>query len=268
MIARLRDGLAVYFCLLRGALAARMTDRADLGISMIIMLLADLVVPLTTLLVYQHGAGFTGWQRDEALLLQATFLIAKGIAFPFCFGMIWTTTELVREGTFELLLLKPRSTLLLLLGHSFQPEDTGKLLGGIALFCLALPNVTIGADADSSAALLGFAALLLLAVLTLFGFALLMTCLSFVWIGNSRLQEIFDAVSAFALYPHGIFTRSALGWLTWVIPVSVLGYLPASVLLGRPDPALPLAVGGALCFVLVVIGLWRMMLARYASAGG
>ncbi|AOY01941.1 ABC transporter permease [Jeongeupia sp. USM3] len=264
MIARLRDGLAVYACLLRGALAARMTDRADLAISMIIMLLADLVVPLTTLLVYQHGAGFSGWQRDEALLLQATFLIAKGIAFPFCFGMIWTTTELVREGTFELLLLKPRSTLLLLLGHSFQPEDTGKLLGGIVLFCYALPNVAIG----GSAAMAGFALLLLLAALTLFGFALLMTCLSFVWIGNSRLQEIFDAVSAFALYPHGIFTRSALGWLTWVIPVSVLGYLPAATLLGRPDPALPLAVACAVFFVLAVTGLWRLMLARYASAGG
>ncbi|BCL74735.1 transporter [Jeongeupia sp. HS-3] len=259
----MRDGLSVYLTLARGAIAARITDRTDLVLSMVIMLLADLVVPLTTIIVYRHGAGFAGWSQNEALLLQASFLLAKGIAFPLCFGMIWTATEHVREGTLDMLLLKPRSTLLLLMGYSFEIEDLGKLAGGAVLFGYALSQL-----GPASVHPAPFLLLLALAVATLFGFALVMTCLSFVWVGNSRLHEIFDAVSAFALYPHGIFSRSALGWLTWVIPVSVLGYLPASALLGRLDAAWPLALACSALFIIAALTLWRATLARYSSAGG
>lgn len=96
---------------MRTKLAVQMAYRGHFVLSLILLVAGDLLVPLATLLVYRSGASFPGWTLHEALLIQGVFALAKGIAFPFFFGMISSTLVHVREGTFDLLLLRPRSAL-------------------------------------------------------------------------------------------------------------------------------------------------------------
>src|SRR5690606_34729587 len=108
---RMRSALACYAAVMKTKVAERMAYRADFAISVVMMLIGDMMVPLVTLLIYTSGASFPGWELHEVIMIQAVFTLAKGIAFPFFFGIVGNTLNHVREGSFDLILIKPRGAL-------------------------------------------------------------------------------------------------------------------------------------------------------------
>ena len=246
------------------ALASRMAYRGDFFMSMIIMLLVEMGAPLLTILIYRNGASFPGWTMYEALLIQGVFLLAKGIALPFFFGIVWNTIERVQEGTFDLLLIKPKSALFLAIVTAFDSEDLGKLFGGITLFALSLSRIPTPGLWEC----LQFAALFFIALITLFGFALILAGLGIVWIGNFRVYDIFDSVVNFGMYPAVIFSKSLQTVITLIIPIAILGYIPATALLGKPAAGTWSAVAVSIVFLLFSLRFWHWMLKKYTSAGG
>lgn len=256
--------LKIYLHGMKTAFASRMAYRGDFIMSMLIMLVVELFGPLVTLLIYHNGASFPGWQQHEVLLLQGVFLLSRGIAFPFFMGMVWNTISRVQEGTYDLLLIKPRSILQMSIITAFDSEDLGKLIGGLLLFLYALKSVP-------ALPLVNWASFLLLFVfslITMFAFGLFMSGLGIVWIGNYRIYEIFMSVMDFGLYPRSIFTKVFQSIITWIIPISLLGSFPASALLGKPVMG---ALSAILCSIAFLIaGLWfyHRMVRNYTSAGG
>lgn len=259
---------SLFTCLLAVArinFASRMAYRGDFFIGLFMMLAGDMLVPLVTLLIYRSGASFPGWAFHEAILIQAIFTLAKAVAFPFFFGIIWTTLDRVREGTYDLLLIKPRSPLFMSMINGFDVEDFGRLLSGGLLFGYAL---WVMPDKPNGLAWLQFGLLFGFALLMLFSFTLLLSGLLFKWVGSSRVYDIFDAVTMFGQYPGTLFSKSFLNLILYVLPVAMLGFLPASALLGRLDGSMWLSA--AICVALSVVswGYWRRMLSQYTSAGG
>ncbi|HEY8344940.1 MAG TPA: ABC-2 family transporter protein [Bacillota bacterium] len=246
------------------ALASRMAYRGDFFMSMIIMLLVEMGAPLLTILIYHNGASFPGWTMYEALLIQGVFLLAKGIAFPFFFGIVWNTIQRVQEGTFDLLLIKPKSALFLAIVTAFDSEDLGKLIGGLTLFALSLSRIAPPGPGEY----LQFAALFFIALTALFGFALILAGLGIVWIGNFRVYDIFESVVNFGKYPAALFSKSLQTLITLIIPIAILGYIPASALLGKPAAGTWSAVAVSILFLLFSLGFWHWMLKKYSSAGG
>jgi len=253
-----------YFAILKTVLAARMAYRGDFFISVLMIVAGDFLVPLVTLLIYASGASFPGWSMYDALMIQAIFMLAKGIAFPCFFGLVWNTLDRVRDGTFDILLLKPRSALYMTLVTGFQTDSVGRLVGGLVLFTVALGHVAVFGLQQW----LQFVLLFGVSLIVLFGFALWMSGIVFLWVGSSRVYEIFDAVTLFGLYPRSIFTKSFQSIVTYVIPVIMIGSLPAAALLGYPTGSEGLAI--LMCVVFCGFGLWfwHGMLGKYASAGG
>lgn len=261
----MKSRLACLLAVMRVNVAARMAYRGDFFISLVMMLAGDMLVPLVTLLVYRSGASFPGWALHEAILIQAIFTLAKGVAFPFFFGIIWNTLDRVREGTFDLMLIKPRSPLFMSMLSGFDVDDFGRLVSGGVLFGYAL---AVMPDKPDAFAWLQFAFLFACALVVLFAFSLLCSGLLFKWVGSSRVYDIFDAVTMFGQYPGTLFSKSFLNLLMYVLPIAMLGYLPASALLGRLDGA---AWGSAaVCVALAAVswGYWHGMLRQYSSAGG
>jgi ABC-2 type transport system permease protein len=246
------------------ALAARMAYRGDFFISAAIMLIAEFIVPLVTFLIYRTGASFPGWSLYEALLIQGVFLLAKGVAFPLFFDMVWNILNLVREGTFDLLLIKPRSILHLVIATGFDCEDLGKLAGGIFVFTLALVHL----PAPGPSQWLQFFMLFAFSLSVLFSSGLILSGIVFIWVGCSRVYEIFDSVMAFGQYPRTIFTRGWIQIVTLMIPVAVVGFFPAAVLLGKPAEWLGIAVIATVVFLGFSLRFWYWMLRKYSSAGG
>jgi ABC-2 type transport system permease protein len=255
---------ALFARALRISFATRAAYRGDFLTSLLVTLLLEAVTPLVTILVYGTGARFPGWSMHEALLVQGTFLLARGVAYPCFFGMVWTVFEQAREGTFELTLLKPRSALLVTLAQSLDVQGVGQLLGGAALFGWAaahLPRPGLGA------ALL-FAGLMVLAVLVLFAIALFMAGSLFVWVGNGRVLEVSEAVMLFAQYPGSIYGRAFRVLVSTAVPVAMIAFLPAQALLDRAEPITALAAVSSLAFLGAALLFWRAMLRRYAGGGG
>ena len=248
----------------RISFATRAAYRGDFLLSLLVTVLLEAITPMVTVLVYGAGARFPGWSMREALLVQGTFMLSRGIAYPCFFGMVWTVFEEVREGTFELTLLRPRSPLLVTLTKSFDVHGIGQLLGGVALFGYA----AAGVPRPGLQQVLLFAVLLSLSVLVLFAMALFMAGSLFVWVGNGRVLEVSEAVMLFAQYPGSIYARGFRTLIATGVPVAMIAFLPAQALLARAEPITGVAAVCSLAFTAVALGFWRAMLRRYAGGGG
>lgn len=258
------SGFRMHLEAVKTVLAERMAYRGDFLISATIMLIAEFIVPLVTFLIYRTGASFPGWSLYEALLIQGVFLLAKGIAFPVFFGMVWNTLLQVREGTFDLLLIKPRSILHLVIATGFDAEDLGKFFGGIFIFVLALTHLPV----PGLSQWVQFLMLFVLSLSVLFSFGLILSGIVFIWVGCSRVYEIFESVTAFGLYPRTIFTKGWIQGITLIIPIAMIGFFPATVLLGKPAEWLGIAVLSTGVFLGASLKFWYWMLRQYSSAGG
>ena len=256
--------LKIYLQGIKISLASRMAYRGDFFLSIFIMLIGELIAPLTMFLVYRSGAAFPDWNLYEVLLIQAIFLISKGIASPLFFGILYNTLSRVREGTFDILLIKPHSALFMSMVTAFDTEDFGKFIGGVGLMTIALFNL----PRPGLVQWLQFIILMVLSIITLFSFTLIMAGSVFKWVGNSRVFEIFDSITNFGLYPASIFSKSLQLIITSIIPVAIIGFLPASMLLGKPSGGIFEAALSGLVFLAFRLWFWNFMLGKYTSSGG
>jgi ABC-2 type transport system permease protein len=256
--------LKIYGIAFKNALASRMAYRIDLFVSAFIMLVFELIIPLVTLLIYSSGGGFPGWKFHEVFLIQAVFLLCKGITFPFFAGIVWNTITQIREGTYDLLLIKPRNILFMTLLTGIDIEDLGKLLGGIAMFVYAVSLVP-----DPGALnWLAFALLFVCALLVFASFAFIMAASGFKWVGNFRVYEIFEALTSFSMYPASIFSKGVQVLITACIPLALMGFFPASLILGKSLEGLFVSLASCGFFFIFSIFFWYRMLRSYTSAGG
>lgn len=260
----MKSFLRLYLSGMRLAFMTRMADRVDFFASVLVMLGVELLPSVITLLVYRQGLAFPGWSLYEAILVQGVFLIAKGLIFPLFAGMAWSVSEKVREGTFELFLLKPRHPLVMCLVSSFDAEDVGKLAGGLALTAVCLRHM--GAPTVGDIALFAF---LLLFSLVLFSACLiLITSILMVWVGNFRIYEIFDTVAALGQHPPVMLPKRVRQLAIAPFPILGMAVLPASALLGRSTEGWPWAAAASVALFFAALWIWNRLLLRMGTAGG
>lgn len=258
------DEVKMHFQSLKAAFAAQVAYRWNFIISNIIILLSVFLGPLLTLLIYKNGASFVGWGMYEVFLLQGIFLMSTGVAYSFFFGIIWNTTGSVRDGNFDQFLLKPRPLLSIVMATGYGGIDIGNLLAGIILFVIALYNLP---KIEAYQWIL-FILLFVVSLTVLFSFAVILASLGIVWIGNSRLFEIFTGISQFGLYPASIFSKAIKFTISFIVPIAMVGFVPATVLLSKEFSGILPGVLCSVLFLIAAIFLWRIMVKRYTSAGG
>ena len=110
--------------------------------------------------------------------------------------------------------------------------------------------------------------LFVVGLLVLCGMNLIMAAISFKWVGNSRIPEIFDSISNFGKYPLGIFPRAVQILSVLIIPVAVIGFFPASALLGRLDCRAFWSLIPCVLFLGFGIWLYNKMIRLYEGVGG
>lgn len=245
------------------SISSEITYRADFILSSIIALAGDLVIPFVTILIYQHGATFPGWSLYEVMLLQGLFMLTHAISTSFFQGIIWHTLSSIREGTFDLLLLKPTNELLTIMVSSFY-LNPGPLLGGITLVVISISKI----QNITYISTLMCIALCIISIFIQFSLNIIMGAVVFKWIGNSRVYEILASITAFGKYPITLFSKPLASILTWIIPISTLAYFPAAALLGGSLENIIPAIISVVVFFVFSIFLWKHMVKKYTSAGG
>lgn len=256
--------LEVYKQCVRSALLSAAAYRMDFIISSLITLVSNILFPLVTLLIYRAGASFSGWGFYEVLLIQSVFTMSSGLSNLIFGGVLWTTMSLIREGSFEAVLLKPLNPLFFIIATTFSPNSVGLFVGGMSLFVVSVFQT----GAIPAILWLQFIVLFAAGTAVLAGISLMMAALSFKWVGNSRMSELADSVLQFGKYPLPIFPKAIQALATLLIPVGMVGFFPASALLGRVHAANLAAVVPCLLFMAAGVWMYRHMIRLYEGVGG
>ena len=220
--------------------------------------------------LFSRFGSIRGWTLAEVALfyglVHVVFAVAEAIGRGFdLFG------PLIKEGALDRVLLRPRSTLLQVLGSSLAPKRIGRLLQGSVVLGWALSALEGGPA-------LGDVALLLWAftggVAAYFALLMLSAVLSF-W--TTETLELFAIVTHGGVettqYPIPVFHRALRYLFLFVVPIGSVTYFPVVHVLGRPDPlGAPAAVAwlapmAGFIFLALTAVLWQLGVRRYTSTG-
>jgi len=256
--------LKIYKECIKVDFATASTYRLNFFLNCIIMLLGDIFFPLITVLIYGSGAGFEGWTVYEVLLIQSVFTMSTAIADMTFHGIMWATMDLVRNGGMEMVLILPVDTMFILMARTFSFEGIGLFAGGAAIFTIAILNI----PAPSVWEWLQFLAFFISGLFVIMGIGLIMAAISFKWVGNSRIPEIFDCIRSFGKYPQSVFPKAILVFTSFLIPIAMIAYCPAAALLGRGNMTMFLMILPCVIFLLFGIFLYKYMVRLYQGVGG
>jgi ABC-2 type transport system permease protein len=210
------------------------------------------------------------WTLAEVALfygmVNTAFACADAIARGFdLFG------KLIREGGFDRLLLRPRSTVLQLLGTEFTLKRIGRLFQGLAvlgwsLFTLQIP-LSLSTVWLLLSAWLGSIALFI-------GIVIVQATLTFWTIESLEIMNVltYGGVET-AQYPFSIYRKWFQHFFTFLIPLACVSYFPLLAVLNKAaEFSVPLWV----CYVSPIAGfiflwlslkLWRIGERYYCSTG-
>jgi ABC-2 type transport system permease protein len=211
-----------------------------------------------------------GWTLGEVAffygLISITWSIADGITRGFdVFGAT------VKNGDFDRVLLRPRSTILQLFGHELTLRRMGRLVQGLAVLLFAVETL----DVAWSGARIALLALAVIGGVCLFIGLMILEATSAFW--TTETLEVWNAFTyggvTMSQYPLEIYRPGFRSFFLFVIPLGCIGYLPGVAVLGRPDPLgtpLPLQWIAPLAgpiFLLICLRVWRFGVRHYQSTG-
>lgn len=211
-----------------------------------------------------------GWSLPEAALLYGMIATAYAVCDVISRGFD-TFGAMIKAGEFDRLLLRPRSTVLQLLGQEIVLRRVGRLGQGLIVLGYAIAAGTVDWTLARAALLVGAIASGVCAFLGL----LMLQATSAFWIVDGL--EVWNAFTYGGLlasrYPLPIYRRWFRAMFTYVIPLACVSYFPAVAILGRAEPLGAPAITGWLAplagpvFLLAGLQVWRFGVRHYRSTG-
>ncbi|MDT3399655.1 ABC transporter permease [Streptomyces sp. B1866] len=221
-------------------------------------------------LMFSRVDALGGFSLPEVALLYGTTSTAFGLA-DLVLGNADRIGRRVRDGTMDVLLLRPAPVLAQVAADRFALRRLGRLSQGLTLLIWSLTQV----DVDWTPARAVLLALTPLCGGAIFGAVFVAGGAFQFWAGDaSEVQNSFTYGGTTMLqYPPTVFTKELLRGVTFVIPLAFVNWLPALYVLGRPNPlGLPPWTGfaaplvAAACCALAGLA-WRAGLRAYRSTG-
>jgi ABC-2 type transport system permease protein len=211
-----------------------------------------------------------GWRLPEIALFYGMISIAWALCDALARGFEVVGT-LVKSGDFDRVLLRPRSTVLQMLGHELTIRRIGRLTQGALILAYALSVLEI--DWSVWRVLL-LAAAIVGAICVFLGLVVMQAAMSF-W--TTETLELWNAFTyggvTMSQYPLSIYRSWFRDFFTYIIPIGCTSYLPGVAILGHPDPlGTPVVVQwlsplAGPAFLIVAMLIWRIGVRHYRSTG-
>ena len=247
-------------------LSADMAYKTNFFIKCLAVWTYDFVGPIVALLIYSTTLGIPGWGLYEFLLFQGTVTLVFGFGNTFAWSMTYKVIESIRDGEFDKYLVKPLNTLFYLFTESINSEGFAEIFAGCAIVVFAMAKLGLSLFS------LDF---LLYLVLVLAGFAfemaisILVSSAAFLVVKSEALMNLYFKISDFARYPLNVYSGGVRFFLTFIIPLGVSSFYPATILLkGATSVLLLSTILPVFVFCAVSILLWNHAMKKYSSAGG
>jgi viologen exporter family transport system permease protein len=226
---------------------------------------------LAVLVLFHNTTRLGVWSVREVAFLYAMSSISFALT-DLLVGHFDQFPQKIRDGTFDILLVRPRSTLFQVIGSDFQMRRLGKAIQGAIVLAYVVGSLEIPWDAGRIAMLVLMvpAAIVIFASVWTVG-----SCLAFWTTDGGEFTNAFTYGGNFlAQYPIDIFSAWLRRFLAYIVPLAFVCYFPALYILDKPDP---LGLPRWLEFSSPVVALlgvgvaglaWRFAVRHYRSAGG
>lgn len=217
--------------------------------------------------LFERFGQIKGWDFFEVALIFGVIHMAFAISECLARGFDSFSTLIV-NGDFDRLLVRPRSTILQVLGSKFEFTRFGRLLQSALVLAWALFNI----DVDWSVMkIITLSFMIASGVFIFTGIFMLAATMCFWTIQGLEIANIFtDGGREMAQYPLNIYQKWVTRFFTYVIPFGCVNYLPLLYILDRTvgNSALymitPLA---GLLFIVPCLYVWRFGVRHYRSTG-
>jgi ABC-2 type transport system permease protein len=263
--------VSLYRRLVGAHVRSQLQYRLSFALNFLGMALMTLLDFVAILIIFEQVPALGGWSVEEVALLYGIACVSFGFA-DLVIGHLDLFPNMIREGTFDQILVRPLPSLFQVVASDFALRRLGKVTQGLAVLIFAL----VRAEIDWSA---GRAVMLPLAVLA--GTVIY----SAVWIALATVAfwivDAIEFVNAFTYggnflsqYPLNVFARWLRGLVLFVVPISFVAYFPALYILDKPDElGLPDALrffspAVAIVTALTAHAAWSQAVRHYRSAGG
>ncbi|MFC4619032.1 ABC transporter permease [Camelliibacillus cellulosilyticus] len=217
--------------------------------------------------LFERFGQIKGWTFYEVGLCFAVIHMAFSLSECFARGFD-AFSGLVARGDFDRLLVRPRGTVLQVLGSDFEFTKAGRLLQSAVVLVWVLIHLPIHWD------ILKIITLILMIISGVFiftGIFILAATLSFWTIQAIEVANIFtDGGREMSQYPLNIYHKWVLKFFTFVIPFGSANYLPLMYLLGKTSGdgiGYMLAPLAGIAFILPCLLIWRFGVRHYRSTG-
>lgn len=249
--------------LLKVSLATVMQYRSNFLLQLVVGLLRNVgrVAPLA--LVFWHRDQVAGWELPQALLVMACFLTFNGVQGGIFEPNLGEAVESIRNGTLDLMLMKPVDGQLLVSLRKFNVDAVWDVLSGLVVGLFAASLLPAPSFADVLLAIGLFGA----GLLAMYGLWLLAICVSFFFVKVDNLRFLLWAVTDAGRWPIDVFTGAARFLLVALVPVALITSFPADALRGTWTlSTLGIAAAVALAFVIGSRLAWLRSIRSYTSA--
>lgn len=237
--------------------------------SLLLMITGQLLVSFSTFfgihfmfMRFEHVKGYT---YPEVLICFAMVLLQFSLAEMFARGFDMFA-GIVRRGEFDRVLVRPRSTILQVLGAKFEITRVGRMAQAVIIFIYAVRSGVV-----EWTALRVFTAIMMLlgGALLFAGLFLVYAALCFYTLeGLEFMNVLTDGGREYGKYPIDVYGKRLLQFSTFVVPYALVQVYPLQLLLGRSSNALyALCPLGAVPFLFICYGVWRVGVRRYTSSG-
>lgn len=265
------DLVRIYVRLVGARARGQLEYRASLVLQLLGTAALTVIDFVAILVLFENVDALDGWTLEEIALLYAIATISFALT-DLVVGHLDLFPQMIRDGTFDQILVRPLPSLLQVVASDFSLRRIGKALQGVGVLVFALVRLEL----DWSPA----------KVLVLVGAVLAGSVIyAAVWVALATVAfwivDAIEFVNAFtyggsylAQYPITIFARWLRGLVLFVLPLAFVAYFPALVLLDRESGLpLPAELGYltgvvALVAALVANVVWTGAVRHYRSAGG
>lgn len=261
----------VYAALLRAGMAGQTTYRASFAVELFGTAMGMGLDFVEIFAVFHQVPSIAGLSFVQVVLVFAIASTGFSTA-DLLVGQSDVVIRHVRDGTFDVLLLRPLSVL----GQLAAADVQLRRFGRVSVSLLLLVVVLVRLDLDWTPARVAMVVVAPIAATVVFGALFVAASGITFWVVDAT--EVTSALtygSAYlAQWPTGVLTPVLARFFTFVIPAAFTGYLPALALLGMPDPSglpgwLPWASPLAAIAAAAAAGLvWRSGIRHYVGAGG
>ena len=174
--------------------------------------------------------------------------------------------DMVKNGTFDRVLVRPRNEILQVLGSKFELTRIGRMLQAVVMFFYGIMKSNVE---------WGFSKVLTVVFMLIGGTALftgiflIYAALCFFTLDGLEFMNVLtDGAREYGKYPVSIYGKRMLQFTTFVIPYALVQYYPLLYILDKSTNRfyifLPLF---AILFLLPCYCLWKFGIHKYTSSG-